>query len=108
MCGVWKHNLFKMVMGCAEEFNKATGYISTDRLVNRRHRSVILNFHLNTHPLDCPICDQASECDLQEITFHRATDLSVRVLELPYSINSFTCNSLVKATMTRCIYVLVV
>lgn len=103
LCGVWKHNVLKIAMSCAEEHNRGTGKLSTNRMVNKRHRYRIMNYHLSTHPLDCPICDQATECDLQEIAYHLSEDNSLRTYENTYSVTSFSCNSLVKATMTRCI-----
>lgn len=41
--------------------------IYTDSLRTLQAREAVLEFLLVNHPLDCPICDQAGECDLQDI-----------------------------------------
>lgn len=109
MCGVFRRNILKMVMSCAEEHNKATGITWVEGLAIHRYRFRIMHLHLTTHPLDCPICDQASECDLQELAFYVGRQQSIRYSQ-PYSfsVSSFMCNGIVKATMIRCIYALVV
>jgi NADH dehydrogenase/NADH:ubiquinone oxidoreductase subunit G len=42
--------------------------ISIDNKRVRQARESVLEFLLANHPLDCPICDQGGECDLQDIT----------------------------------------
>lgn len=39
--------------------------IKTDSAVSRNAREGVMEFLLVNHPLDCPICDQGGECDLQ-------------------------------------------
>lgn len=109
MCGVYKKNISKIVMACAEEFNKMTGTIWVEGAAVTRHRKRIMHLHLTTHPLDCPICDQASECDLQELSFFAGRWKSTKYTSSEinqHSVASFVCNGIVKATMIRCIYVL--
>jgi len=40
----------------------------TNGLRVKKSREAVLEFLLANHPLDCPICDQGGECDLQDIT----------------------------------------
>lgn len=65
-------------------------------------RENILEFILLQHPLDCPICDQASECDLQDQTFFFGSlktryRFTKRSLQIPFY------TPLIKLIMTRCI-----
>lgn len=39
--------------------------IKTDSAISRKAREGVMEFLLVNHPLDCPICDQGGECDLQ-------------------------------------------
>ena len=41
--------------------------VKTDSNMTRRCREAVMEFLLVNHPLDCPICDQGGECDLQVI-----------------------------------------
>lgn len=107
MCGVFRRTILKTVMACAEEHNKATGLAWVDGVVLHRHRKRIMHLHLTTHPLDCPICDQASECDLQDLAFvYGKQTTGPQYHPQVWSTSSFMCNGIVKATMIRCIYVL--
>lgn len=103
MCAVYRETTAKIVMSCAEELTKATSSIVLVSLFLDLHRFFVMHLHLSNHPLDCPICDQASECDLQETSFFTAEDYSHRTVEQTYSTSSFMTAPTVKATMTRCI-----
>ena len=48
--------------------------IYTDNFRVRVAREGVLEFLLVNHPLDCPICDQGGECDLQDISLAYGTD----------------------------------
>lgn len=48
--------------------------IYTDSKRVKEARESVLEFLLINHPLDCPICDQASECDLQDISLVFGSD----------------------------------
>jgi len=79
--------------------------IYTNSLRVKQAREGILEFLLINHPLDCPICDQGGECDLQDITLVFGSDRG-RFYE--FSKRSFTnlnsCGPFVKTVMTRCIH----
>jgi NADH dehydrogenase (ubiquinone) Fe-S protein 1 len=71
-------------------------------LVNKARESV-LEFLLLNHPLDCPICDQGGECDLQDQALVFGSD-SGRFYEYKRGVENKNCGPLVKTIMTRCIH----
>jgi len=68
-------------------------------------RESVIEFLLINHPLDCPICDQAGECDLQDITLIFGIDRG-RFYDLKKrAIDNLNCGGpLIKTIMTRCIH----
>jgi NADH dehydrogenase/NADH:ubiquinone oxidoreductase subunit G len=54
--------------------NKMRIYTNSKRV--RRARENVLEFLLLNHPLDCPICDQGGECDLQDLSIINGSDKS--------------------------------
>jgi len=48
--------------------------VNTDNQRVRDSREYVLEFLLSNHPLDCPICDQGGECDLQDLSLNYGTD----------------------------------
>jgi len=79
--------------------------IFTNKVRVKQAREGILEFLLINHPLDCPICDQGGECDLQDISSNFGIDRG-RYYEFTKrsltNINSL--GPLVKTVMTRCIH----
>jgi NADH dehydrogenase (ubiquinone) Fe-S protein 1 len=79
--------------------------IFSNNLRVKKARESILEFLLINHPLDCPICDQAGECDLQDITLVFGSDrgrfyeYGKRAVE-----NLACCGPFIKTIMTRCIH----
>ena len=71
-------------------------------LVNKARESV-LEFLLLNHPLDCPICDQGGECDLQDQAMVFGSD-SGRFYDYKRGVENKNCGPLVKTIMTRCIH----
>lgn len=69
----------------------------------KKGRAGVLEFLLINHPLDCPICDQGGECDLQDqaMAFGRATS---RYHEAKRAVEEKYLGPLVKTVMTRCIH----
>ena len=68
MCLIEVKNSPKPVISCAMSvLNKME--IFTDSPLVKKSREGILEFLLLNHPLDCPICDQGGECDLQDQSF---------------------------------------
>ena len=66
-------------------------------------RGGVMEFLLANHPLDCPICDQGGECDLQDISEVYGYGRS-RYFEYKRGVEDKNLGPLVKTTMTRCIH----
>lgn len=62
----------------------------------------VMEFLLINHPLDCPICDQGGECELQDVAMGYGKDVS-RYTEGKLSVKDQDIGSLVETDMTRCI-----
>lgn len=75
MCLVEIENSPKPVASCAMPL-MPNMRIFTDTPLVQKARESVLEFLLINHPLDCPICDQASECDLQDQTMIFGSDRS--------------------------------
>jgi NADH dehydrogenase/NADH:ubiquinone oxidoreductase subunit G len=68
-------------------------------------RENVLEFLLINHPLDCPICDQGGECDLQDISITFGSDRGRFYEFRKRSVNNLNCcGPLIKTVMTRCIH----
>ncbi len=68
----------------------------------KKAREGVMEFLLINHPLDCPICDQGGECDLQDQAMAYGADTS-RYVENKRAVEDKYIGPLVKTTMTRCI-----
>ena len=68
----------------------------------KKAREGVMEFLLINHPLDCPICDQGGECDLQDQAMAYGVDGS-RFAENKRAVEDKYIGPLVKTTMTRCI-----
>jgi NADH-quinone oxidoreductase subunit G len=69
----------------------------------RKAREGVMEFLLINHPLDCPICDQGGECDLQDQAMAYGVDAS-RYRENKRAVEDKYIGALVKTIMTRCIH----
>jgi NADH-quinone oxidoreductase subunit G len=76
-------------------------HTDTPMVVNGRRG--VMEFLLINHPLDCPICDQGGECDLQDQSMGYGSDRS-RFLEPKRAVKDKNIGPLVKTIMTRCIH----
>jgi NADH-quinone oxidoreductase subunit G len=77
--------------------------VHTDSPMVRNGRRGVMEFLLINHPLDCPICDQGGECDLQDQAMGYGMDHS-RYAENKRAVNDKNLGPLVKTVMTRCIH----
>src|SRR5438445_2003852 len=77
--------------------------ISTRSPMVRKAREGVMEFLLINHPLDCPICDQGGECDLQDQAMAYGVDAS-RYQENKRAVEDKYLGALVKTIMTRCIH----
>ncbi|WP_298743240.1 NADH-quinone oxidoreductase subunit NuoG [uncultured Brevundimonas sp.] len=76
--------------------------IFTDTPMVRKAREGVMEFLLINHPLDCPICDQGGECDLQDQAMAYGRDGS-RYAENKRAVEEKNMGPTVKTFMTRCI-----
>ena len=76
--------------------------VFTNTLV-KKAREGVLEFLLLNHPLDCPICDQGGECDLQDQAMIYGSDRS-RFMERKRGVEDKNLGPLIKTIMTRCIH----
>ena len=77
--------------------------INTKSDKTRIARGGVMEFLLANHPLDCPICDQGGECDLQDISEEYGYPTG-RMKEFKRGVEDKYLGPLVKTTMTRCIH----
>ena len=77
--------------------------IETNSPMARKARAGVMEFLLINHPLDCPICDQGGECDLQDQAMGYGVDTS-RYAENKRAVEDKYIGALVKTSMNRCIH----
>jgi NADH-quinone oxidoreductase subunit G len=77
--------------------------LSTKTPMVKKAREGVMEFLLINHPLDCPICDQGGECDLQDQAMAYGVDAS-RYAENKRAVENKYIGALVKTIMTRCIH----
>ena len=77
--------------------------VHTDTPMVRNGRRGVMEFLLINHPLDCPICDQGGECDLQDQAMGYGMDHS-RYAENKRAVSDKNLGPLVQTVMTRCIH----
>ncbi|HUD50786.1 NADH-quinone oxidoreductase subunit NuoG [Parvibaculum sp.] len=101
MCLVEVEKSPKPVASCAMPAADGAIVRTTTEQV-KRAREGVMEFLLINHPLDCPICDQGGECDLQDQAMGYGTDGS-RYRENKRAVEEKYMGPLVKTVMTRCI-----
>ena len=77
--------------------------VFTNTPMVKKAREGVMEFLLINHPLDCPICDQGGECDLQDQAMAFGVD-STRYTENKRAVEDKYIGPLVKTIMTRCIH----
>ncbi|MDR3520294.1 MAG: NADH-quinone oxidoreductase subunit NuoG [Acidocella sp.] len=102
MCLVEIEKMPKPVASCGQPVGDGM-VIKTDTEMVRKARRGVMEFLLVNHPLDCPICDQGGECDLQDEAVGYGRGYS-RYDENKRSVGQADWGPLVKTTMTRCIH----
>jgi NADH-quinone oxidoreductase subunit G len=83
--------------------NGETPEVFTNTPMVKKAREGVMEFLLINHPLDCPICDQGGECDLQDQAMAFGVDSS-RFHENKRAVEDKYIGPLVKTIMTRCIH----
>ena len=102
MCLVEMEKSPKPVASCAMPASEGM-IIKTNTEKVEKARKGVMEFLLANHPLDCPVCDQGGECDLQDQAIVFGSDRS-RFYETKRSVEDKNCGPLVKTIMTRCIH----
>ena len=102
MCLVEIEKSPKPVASCA--MPAAEGMIIKTNTPNiEKSRKGVMEFLLANHPLDCPVCDQGGECDLQDQSMFYGID-KTRFKENKRSVPDKNMGPLIKTQMTRCIH----
>ena len=101
MCLVEIENLEKPIASCVTEVEEGMSVWVDTPFVKKARENVVEALLLN-HPLDCPICDQAGECDLQDQTKTFGSSYS-RFFFQKKGVEDKYCGPLIKTIMTRCI-----
>lgn len=102
MCLVEMQGSPKPIASCAMPVNEGM-IIRTKTPMVAKARTGVLEFLLMNHPLDCPICDQGGECDLQDITVSYGCGIG-RCDEDKRAVPPKHMGPLVKTEMNRCIH----
>lgn len=101
MCLVQIDNMPKLQVACAISVAENMN-IQTNSIAVLKSREGVLELLLIFHPLDCAICDAASECDLQDQSMFYGSDRN-KFKEFKRATEDKNCSPLIKTVMTRCI-----
>ncbi len=102
MCLVEMEKSPKPIASCAMPATDGMNIKTNTPLVEKARKGV-MEFLLVNHPLDCPVCDQGGECDLQDQSMYYGVDKS-RFKENKRYVPEKYMGPLIKTQMTRCIH----
>ena len=102
MCLVEMEKSPKPIASCAMPATEGMNVKTNTPLVEKARKGV-MEFLLANHPLDCPVCDQGGECDLQDQSLYYGVDKS-RFVENKRDVKEKYMGPLIKTQMTRCIH----
>ena len=102
MCLVEMEKSPKPIASCAMPAAEGMN-IKTNTAFVEKARKGVMEFLLANHPLDCPVCDQGGECDLQDQSMYYGVDKS-RFIENKRQVKEKYMGPLIKTQMTRCIH----
>ena len=102
MCLVEMERSPKPIASCAMPAAEGMN-IKTNTEFVKKARKGVMEFLLANHPLDCPVCDQGGECDLQDQSLFYGFDKS-RFSENKRTVKDKYMGPLIKTQMTRCIH----
>jgi NADH-quinone oxidoreductase chain G len=102
MCLIELDNSVKPVASCAITIDNNMK-IFTNTILVKKAREGVMEFLLINHPLDCPICDQGGECDLQDQALLFGNDRG-RFYEIKRAVSDLELGPFIKTVMTRCIH----
>lgn len=101
MCLIEDAKSPKPVISCAGNVSPDMTIFTNTTQVKKARESV-MEFLLINHPLDCPICDQGGECDLQDLSLVYGSDHG-RFYDYKRNVEDKNCGPIVKTVMNRCI-----
>jgi len=102
MCLVEVEKVPKPVPACATPVTEGMKVFTRSALATGAQKAV-MEFLLINHPLDCPICDQGGECELQDLALGYGRDIS-RFAEKKRVVRDKYIGPLIATDMTRCIH----
>ena len=102
MCLVEMEKSPKPIASCAMPASEGMNIKTNTEMVEKARKGV-MEFLLANHPLDCPVCDQGGECDLQDQSMFYGVDKS-RYKENKREVPEKNMGPLIKTQMTRCIH----
>lgn len=102
MCLIEEKSSLKPQASCAVTISSGMSIYTNTELV-RRAREGVLEYLLANHPLDCPICDQGGECDLQDQSLVFGADRG-RFYEQKRAVSDKNMGYLIKTFLNRCIH----
>ena len=102
MCLVEMEKSPKPIASCAMPAAEGMNIKTNTKFVEKARKG-IMEFLLANHPLDCPVCDQGGECDLQDQSLFYGVDKS-RFSENKRDVKDKYMGPLIKTQMTRCIH----
>ena len=102
MCLVEMEKSPKPIASCAMPASDGM-VIKTNTPMIEKSRKGVMEFLLANHPLDCPVCDQGGECDLQDQSMFYGIDKS-RFKENKRAVPDKNMGPLIRTQMTRCIH----
>ncbi len=102
MCLVEMDKSKKPIASCAMPAAEGMNIKTNTEMVEKARKGV-MEFLLANHPLDCPVCDQGGECDLQDQSLYYGVDKS-RFSENKRHVSEKYMGPLIKTQMTRCIH----
>jgi len=102
MCLVEMEKSPKPIASCAMPATEGMNIKTNTPLVEKARKGV-MEFLLANHPLDCPVCDQGGECDLQDQSLYYGVDKG-RFVENKRDVKEKYMGPLIKTQMTRCIH----
>ena len=102
MCLVELEKSTKPIASCAMPAAEGMKIKTNTKFVDKARKGV-MEFLLANHPLDCPVCDQGGECDLQDQSLFYGVDYS-RYTENKRQVSEKNMGPLIKTQMTRCIH----
>ena len=102
MCLVEMDKSQKPIASCAMPAAEGMNIKTNTEMVEKARKGV-MEFLLANHPLDCPVCDQGGECDLQDQSLYYGVDKS-RFSENKRYVSEKYMGPLIKTQMTRCIH----